>query len=295
MAGTVLSTGGNTLTVNDANATISAQLTETQTVVIGGTPTGGTYTLSGGPLTGTTGTIPYNGTALQVQTALQAVAPAGCTVTVTQTGSSPNFTNTVTFTGLTASATALTYSTAGLTGGSPTITVTITVAWASANPVAVFWFVGSVMHAVYDVVIASITSPGSAETIALTMTGAKYLVSGDAALPANETAITIGVAQILTQATDGVTIPGTTIQQLIATSNQPGMVEWLNATPVQDRLSAFTIGGQYDTWPTQLGQSAPPTGGSGSLSWTAGDVVTSLRFFNQATSAATMQAGALLL
>jgi hypothetical protein len=166
-----------------------------------------------------------------------------------------------------------------LSQGGDTLTVADPkTALASAQTVAVFWYVAGILHAVYDIVIASVTSPGAAETVALTMTNAKWLVAGDTTLPANATPVTIAVAQDIT---DGVSLVGTNLQQILATSSQPGLVEWLDVTPTAQRLSTIIASGGFDTWPTAAGQAQP---------WT--DTVVTLRCYNAATTTAVMQAGA---
>ena len=116
---------------------IVAGNTQTYTVVIGGTPTGGTFTITvtdaknGAQVTSG---LAYNATASAIQTALRAMTGAGMsTTTVTQTGTTPNFTNTIQFkaTDITKVVTA----TSSLTGGTPTITVTQTAAYSrKINP-----------------------------------------------------------------------------------------------------------------------------------------------------------------
>jgi hypothetical protein len=144
---------------------------------------------------------------------------------------------------------------------------------ASGNTVAVFWFVGAVLHAMYDVTINTITSPGAAETVLLTVTTAKFLVAGDTTLPANATAITIAVAQ---DVTDGVAIVYSTLQMLVVTSAQPGMVELLDAVPTTQRASSIAAGGNFDAWIT--GTTADPLTAN----------VVKCRFYNQAIVAANM-------
>jgi len=76
---------------------------EVQTVTISGTPTAGTYHLRytdpATSLVHATDPLPFNATAAQVQSALRTL-PGLSAVTVTSTGSSPNFEHTVTFVGL---------------------------------------------------------------------------------------------------------------------------------------------------------------------------------------------------
>ena len=96
---------------------------ETQTVTINGTPTGGWYTLTFNDRDGndhTTVPLTYRASASALQSALRDL-PGLSEVTVSATGTSPNYTHTVVFTGV-PNPSPLTY-TSGLTGGSPTITV----------------------------------------------------------------------------------------------------------------------------------------------------------------------------
>ena len=104
-----------------------------QTVAIGGTPTAGSYLLYWTDAFGNnrpTAPLPYNASQAQVQSALQAIAGLE-QVQVATTGTSPNYTHTVTFYGVGGAVAALTY-TSLLTGGTPTITINTTVA-ADAN------------------------------------------------------------------------------------------------------------------------------------------------------------------
>jgi hypothetical protein len=111
------------LSVGTLNSTIRVTTVEQQTVTINGTPTGGHYTLS---FTDrdlrvyTTVPLAYNASGSAVQTALQALPWLG-SVTVATTGTSPDYTHTITMYGV-PSPSSLTY-TSLLTGGTPTITV----------------------------------------------------------------------------------------------------------------------------------------------------------------------------
>ncbi|WP_112678862.1 hypothetical protein [Micromonospora saelicesensis] len=102
---------------------------EVQTLTVTGTPTGGTYTLT---FSGqTTAAIPYNATAAQVRTALEALSNIGTGNVTTAGGAHPGTPITVTFTGTLANTNVaqMTASSAGLTGGtSPTVTPTTTTA-----------------------------------------------------------------------------------------------------------------------------------------------------------------------
>jgi hypothetical protein len=104
-----------------------------QTFAISGTPTGGTYTLT---FTGTryatqTITLDYNAAAATVQTAIRALTGNGFSLTtVTASGTTPNFTHTITFFGMDEDIT-VSRSIAGMTGGSPVGTLTITSAYAA--------------------------------------------------------------------------------------------------------------------------------------------------------------------
>lgn len=99
---------------------------EVQTVTIGGSPTGGTFTVTFGGQT-TTG-VAYNATAATLQTALQALSSIGANnVTVTGSAGGPY---TLTFVNALGKqdVAQVTASAAGLTGGSPTITPATTTA-----------------------------------------------------------------------------------------------------------------------------------------------------------------------
>jgi hypothetical protein len=146
--------------------------------------------------------------------------------------------------------------------------------------VAVFWYVAGVLHAAYDAAISAIASPGAAETVTVNLTDAQFLVSGDTGLPANATAITVAVAQDIT---DDVSITGSNLEQLLATSAQPGLIEWLDATPAAQRLSSIVAAGGFDAWPSGANQPQP---------WS--DTVVKIRCYNAATSPANMQAGVIL-
>ena len=105
----------------------AAGVDEVQTVTITGTPTGGTYTLT---FSGqTTSGIPYNATATQVRTALEALSNISSGDVVCAGGPHPGTPITVTFGGNYdgADVPQMTASAAGLTGGtSPAVTVTTT-------------------------------------------------------------------------------------------------------------------------------------------------------------------------
>lgn len=94
-----------------------------QTVAISGTPTAGHYRLlysSADGATRATGILSYDAAASAVQTALRAV-PGLEAVTVSSSGTSPNLTHTITFTGRGGQVAQLT-SVNALTGGTPVIT-----------------------------------------------------------------------------------------------------------------------------------------------------------------------------
>lgn len=96
---------------------------EVQTIVISGTPTGGTYTVTFDGKT--TAAIAYNASGAVLQAALRLI-PGLEKVTVVTTGSTPNFTHTVTLTGvggsLGAGSPPQMTSTSSMTGGTPVIT-----------------------------------------------------------------------------------------------------------------------------------------------------------------------------
>jgi hypothetical protein len=90
------------LSVGTPGTQASLTAIEVQTLTISGTPTSGVYYLSFTNPSGieqTTGPIPFGASAATVQAALQALSGLG-SVTVTGSGTSPNFTFTVTFNGI---------------------------------------------------------------------------------------------------------------------------------------------------------------------------------------------------
>lgn len=116
---------GWTLVAGVLNTDVAITNIEQQTVTVNGSPEGGSYTLSyTDPETRTYTTVPlaYNATSSDVQTALNQLPNLG-SVTVSSTGTSPNLTHTITFTGV-SHPPALAY-TSSLTGGTPTITVAV--------------------------------------------------------------------------------------------------------------------------------------------------------------------------
>lgn len=115
-------------------STVSADVTEVQTIIMSGTPTGGTYTVSynDGVATYTTAGIAFDANQATVQAALR-LLPGLSKITVVTTGSSPDYTHTVTMTaapGALASTSPpqFTSSAAGLLGGAPVISHATTVA-----------------------------------------------------------------------------------------------------------------------------------------------------------------------
>ena len=187
----------------------------------------------------------------------------------------------------------------------------------TSTKLAVFWTTngGATLNACYDLSVssASFVNPTNTATITqsggIPTSGSFWASSGAApsALPANGTLISVAVNIDLTQASQGVTIPGGSggaIQQLLATSTQPGLIEWLKAAgSTQERLSAITAAGGYDTWPTAASQLGSLPSGGGGANWTSSDTVTVLRFYNLGSSfanvggfsqSANMQVGVLL-
>ena len=101
------------------------------TIAISGTPTGGTYTITFvDAVNGTrvTSALAHNASAATVQTAIRLLAGLSLS-TVTATGSTPNFTHTITFKGLRAAVTTTVQN--STTGGSPVFTIAVTQAYAA--------------------------------------------------------------------------------------------------------------------------------------------------------------------
>lgn len=109
--------------VGTPGTTVKVTDVEVQTVEISGTPTGGSYLLQwtgADSITHSTGPLAHNASSSAVQTALRTI-PALAAVTVSSSGTSPNYTHTVTFYGVAGDPGQLT-SVNDLTGGtSPTI------------------------------------------------------------------------------------------------------------------------------------------------------------------------------
>ncbi|MEA3225525.1 MAG: hypothetical protein U9Q07_06205 [Planctomycetota bacterium] len=116
--------------VGTPGTTVKLTDIEVQTVVISGSPEGGSYLLQWtGPdsITRSTGPLAYNASGSTIQTALQAIPGLG-SATVASTGTSPNYTHTITLTDTVGDPGQLT-SVNDLTGGSsPTITHATTTA-----------------------------------------------------------------------------------------------------------------------------------------------------------------------
>lgn len=155
-----------------------------------------------------------------------------------------------------------------------TITLGSTATFAGTEKVCVFWTVAGVDYYRYDCTIAG-------------GTGTSFAITDGAgtALPDGGQAVTLATNQ---DVTDSVSINGDNIKQLLATSTQKGLVEWLTVTPTQQRLSIIPAASGYDTWPLNAGTTAPPSG------WSAATTVVTLRFWNAATSAARMEVGVVL-
>lgn len=88
--------------VGTLGTTIKLTNVEVQTVVMSGTPTSGYYTLTftnKDSESQTTGPLAYNATSTDVQTALRLLTGLE-SITVAQTGTAPNYTHTITFTGV---------------------------------------------------------------------------------------------------------------------------------------------------------------------------------------------------
>lgn len=113
--------GGWIASVATLGTTLKMSSVEVQTVAISGTPTGGFYTLTftdNSSRAMTTIPLAFDAGEADVQTALRALPGLGA-ITVVSSGTTPDYTHTITFTGVTNPA-QLT-STSSLTGGSPAI------------------------------------------------------------------------------------------------------------------------------------------------------------------------------
>lgn len=111
------------VSVGTIGTTLKMTNVEVQTVAISGTPTGGHYLIHFTNAAGkvqTTTPLAYNAGSSTVQSALRLLKGLE-SITIVESGTTPNFTHTITFTGLGGNITQLT-STSNLTGGAPVIT-----------------------------------------------------------------------------------------------------------------------------------------------------------------------------
>lgn len=133
-AKTTLRTAFDTLmtAIDTFYTTAQTGTSQVYTAAISGTPTDGTYDLTiegDGDIAAQTITLAYNAAAATVQAALRALVGDGLSqTTVSATGSTPNFTHTITFKGTREDIT-LTVDVTDMTGGTPDETVTETTAF----------------------------------------------------------------------------------------------------------------------------------------------------------------------
>ena len=169
----------------------------------------------------------------------------------------------------------------GTMGSSGAFTAASSVTYAGTEKVAVFWTIAGVNYYRYDCTITG-------------GTGTAFTISGGSgsALPSGGQAVNVATNQDITGA-NGLSLPGNNIQQLLVTSSQPSLVEWLSVTPTQERLSLIATANGCDTWPSSSGQSAPPVGGAGA-NWTSGDTVVTIRCWNNSANTATIKIGVIL-
>lgn len=125
---------GWVVTVGQPGTTVTISTPEEQTVAISGTPTGGTYVLKytdPAALVYATYPLAYNATEAQVQAALRTL-PGLEDVTVSTSGTTPDYTHTITFVNVPGSPAQLT-SVRHLTGGTPSIAHATTAAGPAAS------------------------------------------------------------------------------------------------------------------------------------------------------------------
>jgi hypothetical protein len=167
----------------------------------------------------------------------------------------------------------------------------------TSSIVAVFWLAAGVLQACYDLAVASVSFSTPTNTLTVTQsgsvptTGKFWAASGSAptALPANGTPITAAINQDVTLGVSINSGTGANIQQLIATSTQPGLIEWCNNasnSPTSQRLSAILTSGAFDTWPIQASQSGGLPSGAGN--WAANATVANIRCYNLGSTPASV-------
>lgn len=111
------------ISVGTIGTTVKMTDVEVQTIAISGTPTGGTYTISWANAAGKTQTtipLAYNASSSTVQAALRLLKGLEA-ITIVESGTTPNLTHTITFTGRGGNVAQFT-ATSLLTGGTPVIT-----------------------------------------------------------------------------------------------------------------------------------------------------------------------------
>lgn len=119
------------VTATKRHAPYGGSTEEVQTVTITGTPTGGTYTLTFNGQT--TAAIPYNATAAQVRTALEALSNIGAGNVTTSGGPHPGTAVNVTFVGALANTNVAQMTATGSLSGGSTPAVAVTTATAGGT------------------------------------------------------------------------------------------------------------------------------------------------------------------
>jgi len=214
---------------------------EVQTVEVSGTPTGGYYLLhyvNSDSKTQTTDPIAYNANASAVQSALRKLDGLG-SVTVTATGTDPNYTHTITFLGAGGNVTQLT-STNRMTGASGTNEVQVlSLTNAEGGTFTITWDFGS-----GDETTGAIAYNATAATVQTAIEALTTPVSGDVVCTGGDlpdTDITISFAGNL----EKTNIENGTVDAGSLTGSTPSITitEAVKGVPAQNEIQTLTLYG----------------------------------------------------
>lgn len=228
-------------TVGSPGVAIALTSPEVQTVTISGTPTGGYYILhwtDGAGESHSTDPIAYNAAATSVQSALRKV-PGLSKVTVTATGTSPNYTHTVTFLGAGGNVSALT-STNRMTGATGTDEVqTLTLSNAEGGTFTLTWDFGSGDETTSAIAYNATAATVQTAILALTTPGAGDVVCTGGPLPSTAVVITFTGSLATTNIAAGTVDAGS----LTGSTPAIAVAETTKGVPAQNEIQTLTLYG----------------------------------------------------
>lgn len=228
-------------TVGTPGVAITLTSPETQTITISGTPTGGYYVLhwtDGSSVTHSTDPIAYNAAASAVQSALRKISGLS-KVTVTSTGTSPDYTHTVTFIGAGGNVAQLTSTNrmSGASGQNEKQSLSLTNA--EGGTFALTWNFGSGNETTAAIAYNASAATVQAAIVALTTPGAGDVVCTGGPLPS--TAVVIEFSGALAE-TD---IEAGTVDAGSLTGSTPAITvtETTKGVPTQNEIQTLTLYG----------------------------------------------------